>query len=699
MVLVDAQLCRDSLCHRLCVAGEHDGLADAGLLEALDGLCAVGLHHVGDEQIARILAVDGHMDDGAGLGDIGDGEAQLCHQAGITGSDRLAVHLGGDAVAAQLLHAGDAGRVDVLAVSSLDAQGDGVLRPALGQRSGFHKGIFGTALHGADLDDLEGTLGQGAGLIEDDDAGIGQLFQIGRALDENAAGRGAADAAEEAQRDRDDQCAGAADDEEGEGAVDPVAEAGGLAHQQQNDGGNEGQRQRAVADRRGIHPGKAGDKVLGAGLLHAGIFHEVENFRDGGFAELLGGPDLEQAAHVDTAADDLIAGPDIPGQALAGEGGGVEGGSALDDDAVDRHALAGLDHDEGADLDLIGVHLLQPAVLALDVGVVGPDVHQGRDAAAALADSNALEQLADLVEDDNGTALDVIAQREGTHGGDGHQEAFIKGLTVLDAQKGLVEHVPAHHEVGDAVEQQLHRRGQRRQQLEHQHQRQSGDDAVQHFLLFFCHGYQPPFGAVFSDSTGFPHKGLAFHASPGFSTRFSRKKPQMRVHFSFFAPRMLKTPWKLLKTDFIFHIFHAHPGSISRNSDAKDLAVVLDLLAGGEDILHGSLDVRALIELDVHLLGHEADGGLCDAGDRVGGILHLLGAVCAVNFDLVALFHNKYQPFFLSPRSAAGCGRACSVLGASLFDVVHAHGEDAAHMVIVQRIVNGLAVAAEADEL
>ena len=58
----------------------------------------------------------------------------------------------------------------------------GCFRPALGQRSGFHEGIFGTALHGADLDDLEGTLGQGAGLIEDDDAGIGQLFQIGRAL-------------------------------------------------------------------------------------------------------------------------------------------------------------------------------------------------------------------------------------------------------------------------------------------------------------------------------------------------------------------------------------------------------------------------------------------------------------------------------------------------------------------------------------
>ena len=296
-------------------------------------------------------------------------------------------------------------------------------------------------------------------------------------------------------------------------------------------------------------------KFSARALFHAGIFHEVENFRDGGFAELLGGPDLEQAAHVDTAADDLIAGPDIPGQALAGEGGGVEGGSALDDDAVDRHTLAGLDHDEGADLDLIGVHLLQLAVLALDVGVVGPDVHQGRDASAALADGNALEQLADLVEDDDGTALDVIAQRKGAHGGDGHQEAFIKGLTVLDAQKGLAEHIPAHHEVGDAVEQQLHRRGQRRQQLEHQHQRQSSDDAVQHFLLFFRHGYQPPFGAVFSDSTGFPHKGLVFHAFPRlFHEVFPQKAANTRSFF-YFCVQNVENAVEIVENRFIFPHF------------------------------------------------------------------------------------------------------------------------------------------------
>ena len=411
-----------------------------------------------------------------------------------------------------------------------------MLRPAFGQRSSLHEGFLRTALHGADLSDFKSALRQGAGLIEDHDAGVGQLFQIGRAFDEDAAGGCAADAAEEAQRDGDDQSAGAADDEEGEGTVDPVPEAGRLAHEKQDDGGDEGQRQSAVADRRGVDPGKAGDEVLGPSLLHAGIFHKIEDLGDGGFAELLGGPDPEQAAHIDAAADDLIPGLDIAGQALAGEGGSVQGGSALDDDAVDGHTLTGLDHNDRAHLDFVGVHLFQLAVLALDVGIVGPDVHQGRDAAAAFADGHALEQLADLIEDDNGAALDVVAQRECAHGGDCHQEALIEGLTVLDAQQGLAEHVPAHHEVGDAVEQQLCRHRQGRQQLEHQHQRQSGEDAVEHFLLFFRHGSQASFGALFSDSTGFPHKGLVFHPFPRlFHDVFPQKASNARLFFYFCA--------------------------------------------------------------------------------------------------------------------------------------------------------------------
>ena len=487
MVLIQTQLCGNSLCNRLCVAGQHHGLAHTGILQAPDGLCAVGLHHVGDEQITGIHALNGHVHDGAGLAHGGSFQAQLFHQAGVAGGDGLAVHLRGDAVAAQLLHVGDAAGVDFLAVSGLDAQGDGVLGPALGQRGGFHQLFLAGAVCGVDAGHLKGALGQGAGLVEHHDAGAGQFFQIGGTLDEDAAGGSAADAAEEAQRNADDQCAGAADDQEGQGAVDPVTKAGGLAQEQQHDGRDEGQRQSTVAHSGGVDAGKAGDEVLGAGLLHAGIFHQVQNFRDGGFAELLGGLHLQQAGHVHTAADDLVAGLHVAGQTLTGQGGGVQGGSAFHDHAVDGHPLTGLHHDDRADLHIVRVHLLQLAVLALNVGVVRADIHQAGNALAALAHGHALEQLADLVEDDNGAAFHVVAQREGTHGGNGHQEALIEGLAVLDAQQCLAQHGPAHHQIRNAVQRQLHRRGELGQQLEDEHQHHRSDDAVQGLFLLFVH--------------------------------------------------------------------------------------------------------------------------------------------------------------------------------------------------------------------
>ena len=453
----------------------------------------MGLDHIGDQQITGVPAVNGNVHDGAGFVHGGGGQAKLSHQAGVAGGDHLAVHLGGDAMAAQFLHIGDAARIDLFAVSGLDAQGDGMLGPALRQRSGFHQSILGGALRGVDAGDLEGALGQGAGLVKDHDAGAGQLFQVGGTLDQDAAGGGTADAAEEAQRDGDDQRAGTADDQEGQGAVDPVAEAGGLAQEQQHDGRQESQRQRAVADSRGVHPGKAGDEVFGTGLFHAGVLHQIENFRDGGLAELLGGLHLQQAGHVHTAADDLVSGLDVAGQALTGQGGGVQGGSALHDDTIDGHPLAGLHHDHGADLHVIGVHLLQLAVLAFHVGVVRADVHQAGNALAALAHRHALEQLADLVEDDNGTAFHIVSQRKGAYGGHGHQEALIKGLAVLDALQRLAQHVPAHHQIGDAVEQQLHRGREGRQELEHDHQRQRNEDLAQGFFLLFVHT-NTPFG-------------------------------------------------------------------------------------------------------------------------------------------------------------------------------------------------------------
>ena len=159
----------------------------------------------------------------------------------------------------------------------------------------------------------------------------------------------------------------------------------------------------------------------------------------------------------------------------------------------------------------------------------------------------------------------------------------------------------------------------------------------------------PPFPPCFPRD--FPAENLLFHVS-----------------FWSFPRRVLKSAWKVLKTARFFHEkeeFSAARGRGKKSSptggraaarqrcrepdrkraDVKDLAVVLHLLAGRQHILHGGVGVSTLGKLHLHLLGHEADSRLFHTGNGVGSVLHLLGAVCAVHFDLVGLFHRRYQPF------------------------------------------------------
>ena len=53
--------------HLAAVAGEHDGALHTESLQAHYGLTAVVLDTVVDHDVAGIFAVDGHMDDGAGM--------------------------------------------------------------------------------------------------------------------------------------------------------------------------------------------------------------------------------------------------------------------------------------------------------------------------------------------------------------------------------------------------------------------------------------------------------------------------------------------------------------------------------------------------------------------------------------------------------------------------------------------------------
>ena len=159
---------------------------------------------------------------------------------------------------------------------------------------------------------------------------------------------------------------------------------------------------------------------------------------------------MEETRHVDAAADDIVSSFGRAGDRLSGKGGGIELCLALDDDAVDRHALTGLDHDHGGDGDVIGEDLLECAVGLLDVSVVGRDVHHGTDRLAALAHGVRLKQLADLVEQHDGGAFGHVRVGIGEEhhgkradGRDGHEEALVEGLAAADVIECLLQYVVA----------------------------------------------------------------------------------------------------------------------------------------------------------------------------------------------------------------------------------------------------------------
>ena len=109
VVLVQTQLLRHRLRHRLCIAGQHDRLAHAGSLQSADSIGAVGLYHVRNQQITCIAALYGNVHDGAHALYGGHGDAQLFHQAGVTGGNGPAIYLRGHAMTAQFLHVRDPG--------------------------------------------------------------------------------------------------------------------------------------------------------------------------------------------------------------------------------------------------------------------------------------------------------------------------------------------------------------------------------------------------------------------------------------------------------------------------------------------------------------------------------------------------------------------------------------------------------------
>ena len=127
--------------------------------------------------MAGVLPVDRHMDDRTDAVAFNGFDAELFHQLGVARGDGVAVHHGGNAVAADLFDIGDAAAVDLLAVGLLKALADRVRRGALGKRGIFEKLRFfnRTVVHAGHF---KHALRKRAGLIKHEILRVRESFEI-----------------------------------------------------------------------------------------------------------------------------------------------------------------------------------------------------------------------------------------------------------------------------------------------------------------------------------------------------------------------------------------------------------------------------------------------------------------------------------------------------------------------------------------
>ena len=302
MELVEAELLGHRSSHFLAVAREHNGALDAGGVQVADRLLGIGLNGVCNHDVAGVCAVNEHMqncsDDLAiGRFDSGRGE-HLC----VADDDVLAVDGRRHAVARVVGGVAHALGVDLALEGDAHGLRDGVIGERLGEGCDFKQRLLGIASLGVHRDHRERAVGEGARLVEDDGVHVGERLEVVRTLDENAQLGRAADAAKEAQRYADYKGARAADDQEGQAAQNPVGPSAG------DQAAAECECRGSAGDGGGVDAGKARDEVLGVRLLFAGILHELQDACDSGLAKGLGGAHADEARHVDTATDDIVAG-------------------------------------------------------------------------------------------------------------------------------------------------------------------------------------------------------------------------------------------------------------------------------------------------------------------------------------------------------------------------------------------------------
>ena len=221
-----------------------------------------------------------------------------------------------------------------------------VLAAAL-QRRGVGEQRVAIAIHREGLDEHRAALGQRAGLVERDHGQVAQRLERDHVLDQDAVARRDAGADHDRRRRGEAECARAGNDEHRH----RVQQRGGERRAGDEPPAGE-RRQRDRDDDRHEDGADPVDEALDRRLFRLRRFDEPHDARERRLGADRRRAHDEQPLAVDRAAGDAVARRLGHRQALAGEQRLVDVAAPVEQQAVDRQALAGAHDDLVADHDL-----------------------------------------------------------------------------------------------------------------------------------------------------------------------------------------------------------------------------------------------------------------------------------------------------------------------------------------------------------
>ena len=178
------------------------------------------------------------------------------------------------------------------------------------------------------------TLGNGTGFIHNYGSNVFQSLHSNAALKENAVLGAGADAGEESQRHAQHQCAGAADNEEGQRSINPFIPVAG------NQGRNHGSQYCGSNNKRSIDTCETGNEAVDGRLAGSSVLHAVQNAGNHGLFQNLFYTDFQHTGGIYATGNNLIAIFAFYRHRFTGYRGGIYQAFAVDNNTIQRNTVA-----------------------------------------------------------------------------------------------------------------------------------------------------------------------------------------------------------------------------------------------------------------------------------------------------------------------------------------------------------------------